>query len=146
MKAAIAARPARVVEPLPTPVATTPSTASNCDKSVTDFVENWRTQWSGKKADEYLALYSNQFDVGAGRTRADWEAKRRARLTKDGDITLSFENFSCTNVSKDRADVTFKQNYSSKDYRDVVEKTLELVQDGGKWKIKRERVTSGRAE
>nr|WP_314901802.1 TolC family outer membrane protein [uncultured Deefgea sp.] len=144
--AAIAAHPARVVEPLPTPVATTPSTATSCDKSVTDFIENWRTQWSGKKADEYLALYSSQFDAGSGRTRADWEAKRRTRLNKEGDIKLSVEKFSCTNVSKDRADVTFKQNYSSNNNQDVVEKTLELVQDGGKWKIKRERVTSGRAE
>ncbi|MBM9889734.1 MULTISPECIES: TolC family outer membrane protein [Deefgea] len=147
-EAALAARPPRVIEPLPapTPTASTPTANNSCDKSVTEFVENWRTQWSGKKADEYLALYSSQFDVGAGRTRADWEAKRRTRLGKDGEITLKFENFSCSNVSKDRADVTFKQNYSSKNYQDVVEKTLELVSEGGKWKIKRERVTSGRSE
>lgn len=145
-EAAIAARPPRVIEPLPTPVATTPTTSNSCDKSVTDFVENWRTQWSSKKTDDYLALYSGQFEASGGRTRADWEAKRRVRLGKEGDITLSFENFSCTNVSKDRADVTFKQNYSSKNYQDVVEKTLELVSEGSKWKIKRERVTSGRAE
>uniref|UniRef100_UPI00055DFCFE TolC family outer membrane protein n=1 Tax=Deefgea rivuli TaxID=400948 RepID=UPI00055DFCFE len=146
--AAVAARPPRSAEslaPTPaTPVSTTPT--ATCDKTVTEFVENWRTQWSSKKADEYLALYSSQFDVGAGRTRADWEAKRRARVNKEGDISLKFENFSCANVSKDRADVTFKQNYSSQNYQDVVEKTLELVSEGGKWKIKRERVTSGRSE
>jgi adhesin transport system outer membrane protein len=128
-----------------TPVATAAS-AATCDKAVTELVENWRTQWSEKKIDAYLALYSSQFEASGGRTRADWEAKRRARVSKEGDITLKFENLTCANVSKDRADVTFKQNYSSKNYQDVVEKTLELVSEGGKWKIKRERVTSGRAE
>lgn len=148
-EAALAARPPRATEPLPTPEPTPakPVASNNsCEKSVTEFVENWRAQWSGKKADEYLALYSSQFDAGAGRTRADWEAKRRARLAKDGDITLKFENLSCGNASKERVDVSFKQNYSSKNYQDTVEKTLELVSEGGKWKIKRERVTSGRSE
>lgn len=146
--AAIAARPPRSAESLaPTPVApVATANPTTCDKSVTEFVENWRGQWAGKQIDGYLALYSSQFEASGGRSRADWEAKRRTRVNKEGDITLKFENYTCANVSKDRADVTFKQSYSSKNYQDVVEKTLELVSEGGKWKIKRERVNSGRAE
>jgi adhesin transport system outer membrane protein len=145
-EAAITARPPRVIEPLPTPVATTPSTSASCDKSITDFVENWRTQWSGKKADDYLALYSGQFEATGGRTRAEWEAKRRSRISKEGAIALKLDSPTCNSSVKNRAEVTFVQSYSSVNYSDTVQKTLSLIKEDGKWKINREQVISGRSE
>ncbi|QLI80543.1 TolC family outer membrane protein [Chitinibacter fontanus] len=144
--AVMAARPPRAATPVPTPEAKPATGAATCDKAITDLVGNWSAAWSGKQLDTYLSFYAQKFEASGGRTRADWEAKRRARVSKEGSITLKLDNQTCTMSGKERGEVTFTQNYSSKDYSDTVQKTLELVQEGGKWKISRERVTSGRTE
>ncbi|WP_297576300.1 TolC family outer membrane protein [uncultured Deefgea sp.] len=145
-EAALAGRPPRIATPVIPVTPETPASNNSCDKSITEMVESWRSQWAEKKVDAYLAQYASQFEASGQRTRADWESKRRSRLSKEGAITLKFDNLSCSNVSKDQAKVTFKQSYSSSNYQDNVEKTLDLVSEGGKWKIKREQVTSGRSE
>ncbi|WP_348943638.1 TolC family outer membrane protein [Chitinibacter sp. FCG-7] len=147
--AAMAARPPRtavVAEVTPTPQPAPAAPGSNCDKAISDLVGNWSAAWSGKQLDTYLSLYAASFEASGGRTRADWETKRRARVGKEGSITLKLDNQTCKMSGKDRGEVTLTQHYSSKDYSDTVQKTLELVQEGGKWKISRERVTSGRTE
>jgi len=40
--------------------------------------------------------------------------------------------------------VSFEQNYNSTDYADVVQKTLDMVKEEGRWKILAERVTQGK--
>ncbi|WP_373973955.1 TolC family outer membrane protein [Chitinibacter sp. SCUT-21] len=144
--AAMAARPPRAATPVPTPEVTPAPTAGTCDKAITDLVGNWSAAWSGKQLDTYLGFYAQKFEASGGRTRSDWEAKRRSRVSKEGAITLKLENQTCAMSGKERGEVTFTQHYTSKDYSDTVQKTLELVQEGGKWKIGRERVTSGRTE
>ncbi len=145
--AAMAGRPPRAAVPAPTPAPTPEATpATTCDKAITDLVGNWSAAWSGKQLDTYLSFYAQKFEASGGRTRADWEAKRRTRVSKEGPITLKLDNQTCNMSGKERGEVTFTQSYSSKDYSDTVQKTLELVQEGGKWKIQRERVTSGRTE
>ncbi|QLG89257.1 TolC family outer membrane protein [Chitinibacter bivalviorum] len=143
-EAAMAARPPRAPLPVPEVKAETP--AGTCDKAVTDLVANWSNAWSGKMMDTYLSFYSEKFEASGGRSRADWEAKRRARVSKEGGITLKLDNQTCKMNGKDRGEVTFTQVYTSKNYSDTVQKTLELQQESGKWKIIRERVTSGRTE
>ena len=145
--AALAGRPPRPAMPAPAPAPEAkPADSSTCEKAVTDLVSNWSAAWSGKQLDTYLGFYAQSFEASGGRSRADWAAKRRVRVTKEGPITLKLEQPSCKVVSKERSEVTFTQQYRSQDYSDTVQKTLELVQEGGKWKIQRERVTSGRTE
>ncbi|WP_410499842.1 TolC family outer membrane protein [Chitinibacter sp. S2-10] len=136
--AAMAGRPPR------TAVVETKSVES-CDKGITDLLSNWSAAWSGKQLETYLGFYAQSFQAEEG-SRVDWEAKRRARVSKEGKITLKLENQSCKMSGKERAEVSFMQNYSAKNYTDSVQKTLELVQEGGKWKIARERVSAGRTE
>jgi adhesin transport system outer membrane protein len=69
---------------------------------------------------------------------------RKKRINKQGDIKAVISDIKPLACDAQTAEVSFKQEYGSVDYRDSVEKTLSLEQVGGSWKILRETVTKGR--
>jgi hypothetical protein len=102
---------------------------------VESFVRAWADAWSRQAVDDYLAHYSEIFRPADGSGRAAWEALRRQRLTRPNFIELKVTDMEIESLDANRARATFRQTYRADRYQDVVVKTLELVRDGGRWRI-----------
>jgi adhesin transport system outer membrane protein len=143
----IAAAPAPIVAPAPVPVpapaAPQPAPANQC-ALLPQVVEGWIAAWNGKKTSDYLGYYASNFTPALGMRRAAWETLRKKRISKQGDIKAVISDIKPLACNAKTAEVSFKQEYGSVDYRDSVEKTLSLEQVDGNWKIVRETVTKGR--
>ena len=76
--------------------------------------------------------------------RSQWEAMRKTRIGKQGDLVISIGKVEPVRCDAKTAEVSFPQQYGSLDYSDKVEKTLSLEKVQGVWKITKETVTKGR--
>jgi adhesin transport system outer membrane protein len=133
--------------PLPVPVAVPaakPVPVANQCGQLPQFVEGWIASWNGKQLNNYLGYYANNFTPALGMSRSAWEGLRKKRINKQGDIKAVISDIKPLACDDKLAEVSFKQEYGSVDYRDSVEKTLSLEQVNGTWKILRETVTKGR--
>lgn len=110
-----------------------------------DLADKWSKAWAEKRTDDYLAFYADSFVPSNGMSVEKWKAFRRARVGKQGELSITLDKMQLKQISETQAVASFSQSYKSKDYTDVVEKTLEMVKQGNNWKIKTEKVTSGRA-
>lgn len=134
-----------VVVPVPAPVpASTQAAPPNQCAQLPQVVEGWISAWNGKRTGDYLGYYASNFTPALGMSRSAWESLRKKRINKQGDIKAVISDIKPLACDAKTAEVSFKQEYGSVDYRDSVEKTLSLEQVGGNWKILRETVTKGR--
>ncbi len=132
---AAAPAPAPVTAPAPVPVAATP--AADPTPLVASRLEAWRQAWEAKDASRYLAFYGSNFVPTDKRARSAWEADRRVKLDKKGEIQVSLGTPSYK-VEGDVVSVSFEQRYRSGNYSDAGRKQIEWVREGGDWKIRRE--------
>lgn len=138
--------PVVVAPPPPVPVAPPapePAPSKACE-ALQPSVQAWINAWNKKDLGGYLANYSDKFVPAMGLGRAQWEALRKKRVHKQGDISAVLSNIQTSRCEGNLAEVSFSQEYGSVDYRDTVEKTLALELVNGQWKILRETVTKGR--
>lgn len=127
--------PAPVTPPAPAPAAARP--AADPTPLVASRLEAWRQAWEAKDASRYLAFYGSNFVPADKRARSAWEADRRVKLDKKGDIQVQLGTPSYK-VEGDVVSVSFEQRYRSGNYSDAGRKQLEWVREGGDWKIRRE--------
>ena len=114
------------------------------------LVEAWARAWSEQRVEDYLYFYSQGFVSLGGMSREEWQELRRVRVAAPEYVKVSvafldFESSESAGGSaggSDRALVRFNQSYESDAFGDVVTKTLELVREGGVWKIVKESVDS----
>jgi len=114
------------------------------------LVEAWARAWSEQRVEDYLYFYSQGFVPLGGMSREEWQELRRVRVAAPEYVKVSvafldFESSESAGGSaggSDRALVRFNQSYESDAFGDVVTKTLELVREGGVWKIVKESVDS----
>lgn len=113
-----------------------PSEAPSPFAEALRMVEGWAEAWSSQSVERYLACYARDFRTPAGRTRQQWEAERRERISKPRfiQVGISFQGKPRPLVPG-RILVTFRQEYTSDVYSDVIWKTLELVREDDGWKI-----------
>lgn len=104
---------------------------------VASRLEAWRQAWEAKDASRYLAFYGSNFVPADKRARSAWEADRRAKLEKKGDIQVQLGAPSYK-VEGEVVSVSFEQRYRSGNYSDAGRKQIEWVREGGDWKIRRE--------
>ena len=135
------AQPAPV--PLTSPVVVTPPPPAPCTQ-LPQWVDGWISAWNGKQLTSYLGYYADKFTPALGMSRSAWESLRKKRINKQGDIKAVISDIKPLSCDGKTAEVAFKQEYGSVDYRDTVEKTLSLEQIDNNWKILRETVTKGR--
>lgn len=108
-------------------------------EDVMALLEAWSRAWSEQRVEEYLSFYSSAFEPPGGLGRAEWESQRRERLTRPTRIEVLVALVGLVEGEGDRLEVDFVQSYESDRFSDVVVKTLELVREGGAWKIAAER-------
>lgn len=109
------------------------------DREVLASVENWADAWSNQNMAEYLNSYSQEFDPPRGMSRSEWETQRERRIVGKATIRVVVDNPLIT-ITGDTAVVKFKQSYFSDRLNNIANKTLELKNEGGKWRIVSERV------
>ncbi|MBF0180152.1 MAG: tetratricopeptide repeat protein [Magnetococcales bacterium] len=107
---------------------------------VQQAIRAWAAAWSAKNIDQYLAAYSPRFQPFAKslKSRADWEKNRREVIGRAGSIQIQVADLQVNLLNDHRAQVSFTQNYTSKNFRDVVKKSLSMEREENGWKIVRE--------
>ncbi|MBN8284335.1 tetratricopeptide repeat protein [Zoogloea sp.] len=128
-----AAAPVAQQAPITKPVAA----GEDAVRLVSSRLEAWRLAWESKDAGRYLAFYASSFVPADKRARSAWEADRRSKLDKKGEIKVQV-NAPSIKAEGEVVSVIFEQRYQSGNYSDAARKQLEWVRDGGEWKIRRE--------
>lgn len=108
------------------------------ERRVLAMVEGWADAWSKQAVGAYLAYYSDEFTPAGNLTREEWANVRRERLQAPDFIRIGIDSPQVRFENASRAVVRFRQSYQSDSYSDQVVKRLELVNEGGNWKIRRE--------
>jgi ketosteroid isomerase-like protein len=85
----------------------------------------------------YLAAYDKSFDPPGRQTRAAWEKERESRIVGKSKINVQISEIAVS-VSGDKATARFRQAYSADSLNVTSRKTLDLVQNNGRWTIVRE--------
>jgi lipopolysaccharide export system protein LptA len=110
--------------------------ASAPQETIEGFLERWRRAWESKDLESYMACYSPRFRSG----RWDWRGWRdhKAEINRRyQQIEVRADGIQVTQGA-DGAKVSFVQRYRADKYEDKGRKELEIVQEGGSWKILRE--------
>lgn len=116
--------------PLPVPVGP--------EAGIENQVKSWAAAWSARDYSAYSAFYAPTFTPDGGLSREDWAQLRRSRISTRGDINVDVQDLKVRMDGNDRAFAEFRQNYQSKGFNDVTQKTLEMIRVNGKWLINRE--------
>lgn len=110
-------------------------------EAILQAVEQWRSAWSARNIEGYIASYVADFvPDGFGGDHDAWVAQRRARILGKSRIDLQLSDIGIQPVDQQRVRVTFIQRYDTPGFSSTTRKTLELVERDGQWKISAERV------
>ena len=137
---AVAPAPAPVPAPAPTPAAAAapaPAASAAAEKEVEQAVQAWATAWESQDMNGYLSAYDKSFTPNSKQSHAAWEKERRDRIVGRAKINVSVSDLRVT-VNGNKAQARFRQGYSSGSYNVNSRKTLDLVNNGGRWVIVRE--------
>ena len=135
-----AAAPAVSPAPAATAPAPAPAPAAASDAStqaVTSAVQAWAAAWSSKDMKGYLGAYDKSFDPPGRHGRAAWEKEREARIVGKSKISVKLSEITLS-VQGDKATDRFRQEYSADSLNVSSRKTLDLVNNNGRWTIVRE--------
>ncbi len=109
---------------------------------IVDTLNAWAAAWSSQRIEDYLAFYSNRFRSPQGEGIEVWRQQRTSRLARPAYIRVDVSTPKIEVLAEHRVRVTFEQSYRSDIYVDWAMKTLELVREGGSWKIIAEQAAS----
>ncbi|SHN14451.1 tetratricopeptide repeat protein [Rhizobacter sp. OV335] len=121
--------------PAPAPTASSPAASTEDTKDVQAAALAWAAAWARKDMDAYFASYTHDFN--GGKTRAAWEAERRARITSKRSISVNLSDFDIR-MQGDKAVVQVRQAYSADALKVSSRKRLDLVRVSGRWLIQKE--------
>jgi len=115
--------------------------AKATEQQVLASVDAWARAWSARDVKAYLDAYAPDFDLPAGQSRKAWSDERRARIEDKKRISVKVESPRVA-IDGNTATVRFRQVYDSDRLKTSGRKTLVLVRQGSKWRIKQERAGS----
>ncbi len=120
--------------------ATTPVSAPSAadEAAITQALQTWAQAWSHQNADAYLAAYAPQFKTPDNLSRPQWEALRRARISKPKHISVQLSDLHIVQSDTDHATAGFTETYHSNLIDSVGHKTLNLTRVHGNWLIVQE--------
>ncbi len=126
------------VAPIPNPDAD-PSTLAPLDddaiSAITNTLDLWAAAWMAQNPDQYLSLYSDDFELAEGESRNLWEMNRRERILIPSYIQLDLLYESFTPVTATQVDVKLRQSYRSDRYREISNKVMRLQSEPKGWRI-----------
>jgi len=98
----------------------------------------WAAAWSARDADAYLSFYSPEFKTPDQQEFAAWSEERKTKITRPEFIKVSIDRLKIS-LKGNTAKASFTQQYESNIVKDSGNKTMQLVRQGGNWKILDER-------
>lgn len=107
------------------------------DKGIFDFINYWIDAWEKKDLDKYIMCYDKGFE-SRGMKLGAWKIHRHKLNMKYKTLKVKITDLKILEKSGDRATVFFTQDYRADEYRDLGTKEILLVNEGGRWKIKKE--------
>ena len=125
------------VAPAPVPAAPSAAASEAAIQTVTSAVQAWASAWSAKDMPAYLAAYDKSFDPPGRQSRSAWEKERESRIVGKSKINVQLSDMTVS-VSGDKATARFRQAYSADALNVASRKTLDLVNNNGRWTIVRE--------
>jgi Tetratricopeptide repeat len=142
--------PASATSPAPAPaasavVAAPPAAAASSAiaarpndevRAVTAAVRDWASAWSRKDMNAYIGAYVNGYK-GSDSSASAWQSNRRERILGKRRINVEVSAIK-VDITKDVAQVSFRQAYAADLLRVSSQKSLELEHHNGKWLIRRE--------
>ena len=129
--------PAAAPTPAAAPAPAKTATAHNAAKDVEMAVQAWASAWEDQDMGGYLGAYAKTFQPKGQTSRAAWEKERRERIVGRAKINVGISDLS-VKVDGDKAQARFRQQYSSGNLNVSSRKTLDMVNQGGRWAIVRE--------
>ncbi len=127
-----------VPAPIPAPIqpdSQAAAAAASPQMALAQALKTWSTAWAGRDAQTYLDSYSPSFKPAGSASRETWAAQRKTVIGAAKQIDLTITKVQIEMKEGKRAVTTFVQSYRSDVYRDVVQKTLEWENAGGRWLI-----------
>ncbi len=134
-----AAAPTAASAPAATPAGGPPK---GNNEEVLKSVNGWARAWASNDVAGYLSYYAPDFQTPKGVSRGAWESERKARLAKPRKIEVQVDSPKVRFDEKNRAVVSFRQQYKSGALDVTSMKTLVMIRNGDKWLIQQERVGS----
>ena len=107
--------------------------------AITNTLDLWAAAWMAQNPDQYLSLYSDDFELAEGESRNLWEMNRRERILIPSYIQLDLSYESFTPITPTQVDVKLRQSYRSDRYREISNKVLRLQSEPKGWRIIGER-------
>ena len=107
--------------------------------AITNTLDLWAAAWMAQNPDQYLSLYSDNFELAEGQSRNLWEMNRRERILIPSYIQLDLSYESFTPITPNKVDVKLRQSYRSDRYREISNKVLTLQSEPKGWRIIGER-------
>ena len=129
--------PAAAPTPAAAPAPAKTATAHNAAKDVEKAVQAWASAWEDQDMGGYLGAYAKTFQPKGQTSRAAWEKERRERIVGRAKINVGVSDLS-VKIDGDKAQARFRQQYSSGNLNVSSRKTLDMVNQGGRWAIVRE--------
>jgi tetratricopeptide (TPR) repeat protein len=133
--AMMAPSPSATVAAAPLLPVALPLPASKIGDEVLATLKGWADAWSSQDVDAYLSHYAPSFVPADGRSKESWTILRRKRISGPRFIDIRIAQPEVNRTGEDRASVTFSQSYRSENYTDQVIKKLDMVRQGGEWRI-----------
>jgi len=120
-----------------------PSVAANnpeeakTQQAIGAALDNWIKAQANKNVDVYFNSYAAEFTAPDGSGRQAWERKRKTELTQEGNPTIKI-SYLTIKPEGNQASAVFTQTSSVGNNKDVILKSIKLVEKKGQWLIVRE--------
>ena len=109
--------------------------APSIDPAIEAQVRSWAQAWEKKDMAAYYAAYSKSFRPARGLSRSDWERERSAQVAAKNKISVGIHDVRVQPEGKDKALVSFRQDYQGDALRISSKKLFTLAKEGGRWLI-----------
>ncbi|MES2563199.1 MAG: L,D-transpeptidase family protein, partial [Pseudomonadota bacterium] len=114
----------------------TPQSVQTVKQELNTVVEQWRRDWEGMDAEQYLKHYSASFNAGGQDLKAFARQKRQVNSGKKW-VKVKLDKVSMFSYpGRERlAVVTFDQDYASSNLANKMRKRQYWIKEGALWKI-----------
>lgn len=116
-----------------TPAAVEPGAAQQ--RAIALALKAWSDAWASRNVQGYIDAYSATYVPAKDVSHQAWIAQRRARIAAAKKIDFDITDIKIVIRDQKRASTTFRQSYRSSSNQDMVQKTLEWEEIGGRWLI-----------
>jgi hypothetical protein len=131
--------PSQSSESVNEPDTATTEASQETIRGVTDALDFWAAAWMAQNPDQYLSVYSPDFQLAVNESRPAWEMNRRERLLSPSYIQLDVRFDRFTQRANGEVEAQIRQAYRSDSYREISNKILVLEKRDGRWLIREER-------